>query len=44
MKRIFSVLLLALLLCTALTGCGSKPTDDWSYIKDKGTLVIGVTV
>ena len=44
MKRIFSALLLALLLCTALTGCGSKPTDDWSYIKDKGTLVIGVTV
>ncbi|MBQ9960014.1 MAG: transporter substrate-binding domain-containing protein [Oscillospiraceae bacterium] len=44
MKRIFSVLLAALLLCTALTGCGAKNEDDWSYIKNKGTLVIGVTV
>ena len=44
MKRILSALLLALIFCTALTGCGSKPTDDWNYIKEKGTLVIGVTV
>lgn len=44
MKRIFSGLLAALLLCTALTGCSAKNEDDWSYIKNKGTLVIGVTV
>ena len=31
----------ALLLTVALTGCGTQK-DDWEYIKDKGTLIVGL--
>ncbi|NLO09438.1 MAG: transporter substrate-binding domain-containing protein, partial [Clostridiales bacterium] len=40
MKKIFSLFLLAL-LALSLTACGSKD-GDLDYIKDKGTLILGL--
>ena len=46
MKKLLA-LLLALALCLALAACsgGSKNTDDsdMAYVKDKGTLIVGMT-
>ena len=50
-KRVLSMLLCAGLVATMLAGCGSKPgsdgdtaeTSDMDYVKEKGTLVVGIT-
>lgn len=48
MKKVLSVLLAALMAFTvvgAFAGCSKEATDsDLAYIKDKGTLVIGMTL
>jgi polar amino acid transport system substrate-binding protein len=42
-NRLF-VLLLAFCLCFSLAACSKAPDDsDISYVKDKGTLVVGIT-
>lgn len=43
MKKIVSLLLATLMVATLLSGCSSKK-EDWAYIEDKGTLVIGITL
>ncbi len=42
MKKILSTLLVAATATTMLVGCGSSATD-WSYIEEKGEMVIGIT-
>lgn len=47
-KRILSVLMAALMviMCFAVTGCGSSSSDnesDLAYVQEKGTLVVGIT-
>ncbi len=48
MKKVLSVLLAALMAFTvvgAFAGCSKEATDsDFAYIKEKGTLVIGMTL
>lgn len=42
-KRILAVLASAM-MCVGLCGCrGNSEKTDWEYIKDKGTLVVGIT-
>lgn len=36
-------LLLALVLALSLTACGKKEESDLAYVKEKGTLVVGIT-
>ena len=43
MKKIVAVLLATLMMATLLAGCSSQK-EDWAYIEDKGTLVIGITL
>ena len=43
MKRIIC-LVLALVMCVCLFACGKKDADsDLAYVKEKGTLVVGIT-
>ena len=50
-KRVLSMLLCAGLVATMLAGCGSKAgsdgdaaeTSDMDYVKEEGTLVVGIT-
>lgn len=44
MKRIAAFILAALMCAAAFTGCAQKPKEDFEYIKDKGELVIGITL
>jgi len=43
MIKTMSLLLVLLMLAAILPGCSSKAGSDYKYIKDKGTLVIGIT-
>ena len=43
MKKICALLTAILMLAACLTGCGAADSD-LKYVKDKGTLVVGVTV
>lgn len=43
MKKIISVLLMAVMTIGMLAGCGGEKTD-WAYIEDKGNLVMGITL
>lgn len=44
MKKIISLILAALLMLTVFAGCGEKKNEsDLEYIKEKGTLVVGIT-
>ena len=43
MKKIVALLLATLMVATLLAGCSSQK-EDWAYIEDKGTLVIGITL
>lgn len=42
MKRIFAMVLAAVLCMGALASCSGA--EDWAYIEEKGTLVIGITL
>lgn len=45
MKKILCLLLTAMLLTALFAGCGAAAdTDDWTYIKNKGEMVIGYTL
>ena len=44
MKKKIIASLLCLTMVFSMTACGSKNSDsDVDYIKDKGTLVVGIT-
>ena len=50
MKKILSLLLALTLVCCLFTACGEKPAEsnnapasDLAYIKDKGTMIVGIT-
>lgn len=45
MKKLTALILASLMAITALAGCGGEASNasDWSYIKNKGDLVIGIT-
>ena len=42
MKKLLA-LILALLFVVSSTACFAESEDDWAYIADKGTLIIGIT-
>jgi polar amino acid transport system substrate-binding protein len=44
-KKIISLTVAVMMLAAMLTGCGSKASgqSDMDYIKDKGTLIVGIT-
>lgn len=44
MKRLAAFLLAALMCVAVFAGCEKKPKEDFEYIKDKGELVIGITL
>jgi len=44
MKRFTAFILAALMCAAAFTGCAKKPKEDWEYIKDKGEMIIGITL
>lgn len=43
MKKLVSILLVAIMAVSIFAGCGEKKTD-WEYIEDKGTMVMGITL
>lgn len=43
MKKIISLVLMSMMILTLFAGCTSQK-EDWAYIEDKGTLVIGITL
>lgn len=43
MKRILTALMAAVLCVFAFAGCQKNEKSDWEYIKDKGTLTVGIT-
>ena len=43
MKKLLSIILAAIMLCTLLTACGTSQSDVQA-VKDAGKLVVGVTV
>lgn len=44
MKKKILAILASAMMCVGLCGCGSKgEKSDWEYIKDKGTLIVGIT-
>ncbi len=44
MKKLFALLTATLLMLTMFAGCGTDKTEsDLEYIKEKGTMVIGIT-
>lgn len=44
MKKVFAMCLAVLLVLSCFAGCNKQDGSDLAYIKDKGTLVVGVTV
>ncbi len=43
MKKILALVMACLLMCLTFAGCGSNTDSDMEYVKDKGTLVVGIT-
>lgn len=43
MKKIFAMVLAALLLMSCFTGCTQENSSDLAYVKEKGTLIVGMT-
>ena len=43
MKKFFAMTLVLVLLLSCLAGCGQNDSSDLQYIKNKGTLVVGIT-
>ena len=43
MKKLIALSLALVLVCTLFTACGAKSDSDLKYIKDKGSLVVGIT-
>ena len=44
MKKMITMLLAVLMLCSCLAACGaSKEASDLAYIQDKGKLIVGIT-
>ena len=44
MKKFLSLLMTVLLLVGCLAACGAPGAGDLAYVKEKGTLVVGITV
>ena len=44
-KKTISLVMTAVMLAAMITGCGNKASSqsDMDYIKDKGTLIVGIT-
>lgn len=42
--KVLSLVFALTLAVTSLTACGKKAKEDWDYIEEKGTLVIGYTL
>ena len=43
MKKLFALLLAALMITSCFAGCGSAADSDMAYVKEKGTLIVGIT-
>lgn len=43
MKKIFAFLLTVLMCAACFGGCASRPESDLAYIRDKGTMIVGIT-
>ena len=44
MKKAVSFLTAAVLAASLLAGCGQTGESDWEYVKEKGTMKIGITL
>jgi polar amino acid transport system substrate-binding protein len=42
-KKIVSLALVSVMMVLALASCGSKTESDAEYVKEKGTLIVGIT-
>ena len=42
-KKILAALLAAAMLLLCFAGCGKKDATDLDYVKEKGTLLVGIT-
>lgn len=43
MKKIIAMLLAVLMLAACFAGCAKKADTDSAFVKDKGTLIVGIT-
>ncbi len=43
MKKMFAMMLGILMILSCFTACGGGADSDLAYVKDKGTLVVGIT-
>ena len=43
MKKTFALILTVMLMVTCFVGCGQKGGSDLEYVKEKGTLIVGIT-
>lgn len=43
MKKLFAFLLTLLMCAACFGGCTTRPESDLAYIRDKGTLIVGIT-
>ena len=44
MKKMITMILAVLMLCSCLAACGAdKDASDLAYIQEKGKLVVGIT-
>ena len=43
MKKLLALTLGAAMLLAVMTGCGKKDATDLDYVKEKGTLLVGIT-
>ncbi|MBQ1452567.1 MAG: transporter substrate-binding domain-containing protein [Ruminococcus sp.] len=44
MKKVLALVMVCVFATLMLVGCGSSNKTDWDYIKDKGEMVIGMTL
>ena len=44
MKKVLALVMVCVFAALMLVGCGSSNKTDWDYIKDKGEMVIGMTL
>lgn len=43
MKKVFAFFLAALTIAACMAGCGTKNDSDLAYLKEKGTMIVGMT-
>ena len=44
MKKLFALVLTLIVILSAFAGCAGQSSSDLEYVKNKGKLVVGVTI